>query len=204
MGSAGLSSCAKTSAADTTKAGQEAITVQTTTVQMSPIAATLKVTGSLEGTKEATVQSETQGRILSIVKTIGDRVGAGTPLVRVDDELKAIAVQQATAQRLAAEASLEKAKLDEQRDEDLLKQNAISKNQLELSQLQVKSADASLKGAQSAESFAKRQLADATVKAPFSGVVSNRFVNQGETLAMNTKVETLVDDSRMKFPKICK
>jgi RND family efflux transporter MFP subunit len=199
-GSTSLISCASKSSADSTaKPTQETVTVQTSTVTLQPIASTLKVTGSLEGTREATVQSETQGRILSVVHTIGDRVSDGTPLVKVDDELKVIAVQQATAQRLSAEATLEKAKLDDQRNQDLFKQNAITKNQVELSQLQVKSAEANLKAAASGESLAKRQLSDATVKAPFGGVVSARFVNQGETLSPGTKVETIVDDSRMKF-----
>jgi RND family efflux transporter MFP subunit len=199
-GSAGLSSCSKNAAADSTQTKTaEVFTVQTEAVKLAPMAATLSVTGTLEGTKEAIVQSETQGRILAIVRTIGDRVGAGAPLVKVDDELKVIAVHQATAQRLAAEAAFEKAQLDDQRNQELVKDNVITKSQLEMSQLQVKSADAMLKAAQSAESLAKRQLADATVKAPFAGVVSNRFVNQGEMLTPGTKVVTLVDDSRIKF-----
>ena len=48
-GSASLISCASKSSADSTaKSAQEIVSVQTTKVELHPIAATLKVTGSLE------------------------------------------------------------------------------------------------------------------------------------------------------------
>jgi membrane fusion protein (multidrug efflux system) len=194
-----LSSCTKKDTTFQVKSSDEVFNVQTTKVATAPMASNLKVTGTLEGIKEATVQSETQGRVLQVVRTIGDRVGAGSPLILVDNEMKSIALQQAVAARMAAEASLEKAKIDQGRNSELLKESAGTKNQVELSDLQVKSAQAQLKGMQSAEKLARRQLADATVKAPFSGVIVNRFVNQGESVTSGAKVETLVDDSRMKF-----
>ena len=76
---------------------------------------------------------------------------------------------------------------------------AVTKSQIELAELQVKSAEAILKAAESGESLAKRQLSDATVKSPFAGVVAMRYVNQGELLSNNTKVATIVDDSKMKL-----
>lgn len=177
----------------------EAVNVRTATAALTPMAATLKVSGSLEGQREALISSETQGRIVSVAHNIGQRVGAGAALVRVDDELKSIAVQQAAAQRMSAEAAHQKAELDLERNEQLFKQNAITKNQLELAQLGVKAAQAQLKGAQTAESLAKRQLSDATIKAPFAGLVSQKFVNQGETVAPGMRIVSLVDDSRMKI-----
>jgi membrane fusion protein, multidrug efflux system len=198
----GLNSCGdKKPGIPTAKAaeGAAAVTVKTAPVEMTAMAASLKISGSLEGIREAVVSSETQGRIVSNVLNIGSRIGQGSAIVQVDAELKNIGVQQAAAQRLAAEASLEKAELDHERNEQLFKQNAITKNQLELSALGVKSATAQLKGAQTAESLAKRQLADAAIKAPFSGLVSQRFVNQGETVAPGVRVATIVDDSKMKL-----
>ncbi len=196
--SAMLSSCSK-SGADGAQKTVEVFSVKTTTVQVAPMAATFKATGTLEGIREANVNSETQGRILRVVANNGSRVGQGSTLVVVDNELKAIALQQAEAQKLTAEASLEKAKIDLGRTQELQKSSAATKSQLELADLQVKSAEAMLKAAQSGESLAKRQLADATVKAPFSGVVAMRYVNQGELLNQNTKVATIVDDSKMKL-----
>ncbi|HET9135562.1 MAG TPA: efflux RND transporter periplasmic adaptor subunit [Candidatus Kapabacteria bacterium] len=192
-----LQSCSKTDGAE--KKVEEIFTVKTATVAMSPMAATLRATGTLEGIREALINSETQGRIVAVSVNNGSRVGAGASLVTVDNELKAIAVQQAEAQRLAAEAALEKAKLDLNRTTELSKSGASTKSQLEMAELSVKSAEAQLKGAESAQSLAKRQLADASVKAPFGGVVAMRYVNQGELLSPGGKVATVIDDSKMKL-----
>ena len=194
-----IASCGKTDGADGGLKTTAVFSVKTAVVESAPMAATFKATGSLEGIREANVNSETQGRILNVVANNGTRVGQGSTLVVVDNELKAIALQQAEAQRLTAEAALEKAKIDLGRTQELQKTNAVTKSQLELADLQVKSAEATLKAAQSGESLAKRQLADATVKSPFAGVVAMRYVNQGELLSQNTKVATIVDDSKMKL-----
>lgn len=202
LGAASLASCGdQKPGVKTAKAAEAAapVTVKTAKVELATMGAVLKVSGSLEGIREAIVSSETNGRIVSAVQAIGSRIGPGSSIVQVDAEIKSIAVQQAAAQRLAAEAAYEKAELDHQRNEQLFKQNTITKNQLELSALNVKSAQAQLKGAQTAESLAKRQLADASIKAPFSGVVSQRFVNQGETVTPGTRIATVVDDSKMKL-----
>lgn len=198
----GLNSCGDSKPGiPTAKAAEAAapVTVKTAPVEMTAMAASLKVSGSLEGVREAVVSSETTGRIVSQVLNVGSRIGQGSAIVRVDAELKSIGVQQAAAQRLAAEASFEKAELDHERNEQLFKQNAITKNQLELSALGVKSAQAQLKGAQTAESLAKRQLSDAAIKSPFAGLVSQRFVNQGETVTPGVRIATIIDDSRMKL-----
>lgn len=194
---AGVSSCGKSDGIETLKT--EVFTVRTSTVEVAPMTATFKATGTIEGIREANVNSETQGRILSVNVSNGSRVGQGSALVTVDNELKAIAREQAQAQRLTAEAALEKAKIDLGRTQELQRSSAVTKSQLELAELQVKSAEATLKAAQSGESFAKRQLSDATVKSPISGVVAMRYVNQGELLSQGTKVATIVDDSRMKL-----
>jgi multidrug efflux system membrane fusion protein len=192
-----IQSCKK-SDAEATKA-VDVFTVKTAKVENAPMAATFRATGSLEGVREAVVNSETNGRIVAVNANNGARVGAGAAIVTVDNELKAIAVQQADAARLAAEAALEKAKLDEARTTELSKTGAATKSQCELASLQVKSSEAQLKAMQSQESLAKRQLSDATIKAPFAGVVAMRYVNLGELLKPGDKTATLVDDSKMKL-----
>jgi multidrug efflux system membrane fusion protein len=158
-----------------------------------------KATGTLEGIREATVMSETQGRIVSVPATNGRRVGTGASLAIVESELKAIALKQAEAARLTAEASKEKAELDLKRTKELFTQNASTKSQLEMAELGVKSAEAQLKAAESGESLARKQLSDASVRAPFAGIVAMKYINQGELLAPGVRVATLVDDSKMKM-----
>lgn len=194
-----LSSCGEQEEAQSTKPAEEVFSVQIGKTEMAPMTATFKATGTLEGVREATINSETNGRIVAVAIQNGSRVGQGSTLVQVDNELKIIALRQAEAARETAEASLAKAKLDLNRSETLTRDNAITKSQLELADLGVKTAQAQLKAAESGEAYAKRQLSDATVRAPFSGTVAMRYVNQGELLNPGTKVASIVDDSRMKL-----
>ncbi|MEI8135075.1 MAG: efflux RND transporter periplasmic adaptor subunit [bacterium] len=198
VGAISISSCGKSNGAETAKTA-EVFTVKVAHVEDAAMTSTFKANGSLEGIREATLTSETQGRILGIEANNGSRVGQGQAIVTVDNELKAIALKQAEAQRLTAEASLEKAKIDLTRIKDMQSSGAVTKSQMELAELQVKSAEAMLKAAESGESLAKRQLSDATVKAPFSGVVAMRYVNLGELLSNGTRVAMIIDDSKMKL-----
>lgn len=192
-----LSSCKESEAEQVKK--DEVFTVKTANVEVAPMTLSFKATGTLEGIREATVMSETQGRVVSVPAKNGVRVGAGSSLAVVESELKAIAVKQAEAGRLTAEAAHQKALLDLKRTQELFDQKATTKSQLEISELGVKSAEAQLKAAESAESLARRQLSDASVRAPFAGVVAMKYVNQGELLSPGVKVATLVDDSKMKM-----
>lgn len=194
-----VSSCGKQEAAQPAKPADEVFSVQIGKTEMAPMTATFKATGTLEGVREATINSETNGRVIAVGIQNGSRVGQGAALVQVDNELKVIALRQAEAARETAEAALAKAKLDLGRSETLTRDNAVTKSQLELADLSVKTAQAQLKAAESGEAFAKRQLADATIRAPFSGTVAVRYVNQGELVNPGTKVATLIDDSRMKL-----
>src|SRR4051812_35475185 len=74
-----LSSCSKTEG-ETAKT-VEVFTIKTGTVEMAQMTATFKATGTLEGIREANVNSETQGRILNVAVNNGSRVGQGAALV---------------------------------------------------------------------------------------------------------------------------
>jgi multidrug efflux system membrane fusion protein len=195
----GLTSCGKHEEAQSALPTEEVFSVQTGKTEITPMTATFKATGTLEGIREATINSETNGRIVAVGIENGSRVGQGSALVQVDNELKIIALRQAEAARETAEAALAKAKLDLNRSETLTRDNAITKSQLEIADLGVKTAQAQLKAAESGEAYAKRQLADATVRAPFGGTVAMRFVNQGELLNPGVRVASIVDDSKMKL-----
>lgn len=194
-----LSSCGNQDKLPATTQAEEVFSVKTGLTETTAMAATLKATGTLEGIREALILSETNGRIVAIGVQNGTRIGQGGALVQADNELKIIALRQAEAARETAEASLAKARLDLNRSETLTRDNALTKSQLELAELGVKTAQAQLKAAESNEAFAKRQLADATVRAPFSGTVAVRYVNQGELLNPGARVATLIDDSKMKL-----
>jgi multidrug efflux pump subunit AcrA (membrane-fusion protein) len=63
----------------------------------------------------------------------------------------------------------------------------------------VQVAEANLQSAEAQATIAQRALADAQVKAPFSGVIAKRWVNVGDKVTSDMPVAHVVDLGRMEL-----
>ena len=161
--------------------------VSVANVTKESIESILSATGTLFANREATIASETQGRIVEMKVDIGSYITAGSLIARVDDELKKAALA-------TAEANYEKAKADYDRYTKLLKEKSGTDAQFESARFAFKTADAQL-------ITAKRQFNDTKITAPFSGFVTQKMVDLGSTLnsQTNTQIISLVDISSLKL-----
>jgi RND family efflux transporter MFP subunit len=107
------------------------------------------------------------------------------PLVLIDDELKKAAFD-------TAQAAFDKSSADWKRAQDLFAQKVISEAELQGSKLAYASAKYQL-------TSSKRDLENARVKAPISGVVTEKLVNEGEVLSRNAAVAHIVDAQHLKI-----
>jgi RND family efflux transporter MFP subunit len=80
-----VSGCGRTGAAAVTTATAP-LPISVTTVEAHDVRRTIDVVGTLAAEEEVTVSSEVEGRVLRIAADLGDRVGAGQPLVVLDPE----------------------------------------------------------------------------------------------------------------------
>lgn len=163
-------------------------TKKMTTVPVSVVEATmenidkkLSQVGTIFADKEVAVVSEAPGLIRSVLCDVGDAVRAGQILFKVDDELKLAALK-------LREADYDKAKKDLEKFEALLKEGSATEAQVDGYKLALKSSEAQL-------TIARRQVEDTKIKAPFSGVISQRMVNLGSNVTAGTVVVNLVDIS---------
>jgi RND family efflux transporter MFP subunit len=129
---------------------------------------------------------------------VGDFVKQGQILVQLDDELKAIARDQAKVQLIAAETNLSKAQKDLERAEKLRAAGDISDTEFEAYRLAFRSADAQHKAAQVGLRAAQRQFDDARIKAPVSGYVASRRVELGEMVKSGDQIANIVDLAKVK------
>ncbi len=159
--------------------------VTATAVRTQNMDDNLSLVGTLYGSKELALLSETAGRVVELHIENGSRIGKGAVVLRVDDELKRAAV-------MSAEANWEKSKKDLERMEILYKEKSANESQLDQARFAFKTADAQL-------ITAKRQLADTKIHAPIGGTVSNRSVEIGSLLAVNTPICNIVDVSSLKL-----
>lgn len=159
--------------------------VTATAVRAQNMDDNLSLVGTLYGSKELALLSETAGRVVELHIENGSRIGKGAVVLRVDDELKRAAL-------MSAEANWEKTKKDLERMEILYKEKSANESQLDQARFAFKTADAQL-------ITAKRQLADTKIHAPIGGTVSNRSVEIGSLLGVNTPICNIVDVSSLKL-----
>lgn len=183
------------------KAGPDAgapVAVEVTPVSIATLTQTVEAVGTISAMKDVIVSSETVGKIVGVFVKPGDHVHAGQLLVQVDDELKAIAVDQAQAQLQAGETNERKGRKDFERAESLHSTRDISDAELESYRLAFRSAEAQKASAEAALRFAQRQLSDTKIKAPISGFIASRNVDLGERVDVGKPIANIVDLSSLK------
>ncbi len=175
--------------------GPENITV----VKSQMIASGPAISGTLVAEREATVRAQIPGPILSTHADEGSRVGAGAVLARIDDRTLRDAFLGARSGLTTAQASADVAKRELERSEKLVAAGAIAERDIEAARRANVAAQSQLADAQARLTNAQKQLDDATVRAPFSGIISVRSVNAGDVVQPGGAMFTIIDPSSMRL-----
>ena len=137
----------------------------------------IAATGQIEALQSIELRPEVEGRIVGILFHEGQEVEQGVPLFQVDSTELAAQVAQLAAQRDLAQQDLARAK-------DLVAQNAASTADLQR-------AEATARGAEAQYRLQSTRLGRTTVRAPFAGVVGQRFVSLGDYVTTSTRLVSL-------------
>jgi membrane fusion protein (multidrug efflux system) len=158
--------------------------VDVDTARYQSVVDAVRATGRIEALQAVELRPDEQGRVVALHFFEGQSVGKGAPLVRIDD-----AMLRAQAERASAERDLARQQLERVRS--LRQQNASSAADLERAEAAARSASAAL-------AVLQLQIARSTVRAPFAGVVGQRFVSIGDYVTTGTRLLTLqtVDPQR--------
>jgi len=146
----------------------------------------LTLTGTIEPDRSARLAAQVDGEIIALEVREGDAVRSGQVLVRIDPSRLAAALEEARADRLAAQAELEDARRVLERDRALFERQGIGKERLEKSETEVRRLDAAEARARARISGLEAQLADTEVKAPFDGYILERSVELGDVVKNGT------------------
>src|SRR5438874_7974531 len=147
----------------------------------------IAATGQIEAVQSIDLRPEVDGRIVEFLVREGQEVEQGTSLFKVDDAQLKAQVAQLEAQRDLAQQALA-------RTRELAKQNASSAADLER-------AEATGRSAQAEYDLQRIRLDSTTVRAPFAGVVGQRYVSVGDYVTTSTKLASLhtVNPQRAAF-----
>lgn len=153
--------------------------------QASDFENNLEVAGSIEANEQVDIRSEVPGIVMKILFTEGASVQKGQILFTVNDiELRAQLAKAQTAQKLASENS--------RRAGLLLEKEAISREEYDI-------ATADFQSAKAETQLIQAQIAKASVRAPFSGVIGLRSISPGTYVTPETLVARLVNRSQVKL-----
>jgi RND family efflux transporter MFP subunit len=160
---------------------------------------TLPLTGSLMPLTEATVKAKVAGELVAVTVREGESVKQGQVLARIDlTEVQArVAAREADVQ--AAKAQLVWAEKNRSQQKALLEKSFISQSAFDNIQSNYDVAAAKLRAAEADLVVVKKALGDAVLVAPFSGIVSLRHAQPGERVALDAKVVSIVDLSRLQL-----
>ncbi|HFD80409.1 MAG TPA: efflux RND transporter periplasmic adaptor subunit, partial [Gammaproteobacteria bacterium] len=146
--------------------------------------------GVVQAVQRSTISAQTSGEIVELPYDVNDYVPKGAVVFRIDDTRQKAELEKAIANVTEAKARLEEARSRYARNRRLIKQNAVSRSELDKSAADLKSARAQLEQAQAAVKQAREQLEYTVVRAPYAGVVVERFVELGEQVQPGTRLGT--------------
>jgi RND family efflux transporter MFP subunit len=140
--------------------------------------------GTVEAVNQATMSAQTSGRIAEVFYDVDDYVQAGDPIVRFTNTEQQAALNQAKAALDEAIARSNQAAEEFRRVSGLFDSGSASKREFDQAVAARDSAAARVSAARSAVQSAEQQLEYTLVRAPYPGIVTERFVEVGEAVAV--------------------
>ena len=172
---------------------------ETLLIEPAVLRETVKVTGTLEPGQRADVASQASGRVMAVMVRPGDSVREGDVLAQIDRATLELQLNQQRATADATRAQLVSSRQQLERTEELARQGLASPSTLEQARSAAAALEANLAALESAVESADLALANATVKAPLSGIIASRSVDPGQTIQAGTPLFNTVNLEQMEF-----
>jgi len=138
------------------------------------------LSGQTEAHRRSTLTPKVSSTVTRVHVRDGDIVKSGQALVTLDTQDFSLRTQQAEAALQAAKVQLDSAKLEWNRSKSLLDDKAVPQAQFDMADARFKGAQAGVLQAETAVAMGRKALRDATIHAPFNGIIVKRLVNEGE------------------------
>jgi len=170
---------------------EAAVSFNTVKVEKATITNTVTATGTIEAIKTVNVGTQVSGILQHVYVDFNDNVKQGQLLARLDEtslqaqfDQSQSAVNQAQAQLTYQQATYDRLKV-------LFDKKLIAQADFDQAVFNLENAKGSLSNARFALARAKVNLDYATITSPIDGVVLNRAVEEGQTVAASFNTPTL-------------
>lgn len=189
------------SAAATPEPTHHQAPVEVATEAASPIHAprTLRLTGTLRGARETNLAANVAGRVLSIGVQRGDSIAKNATIAQVDVRSASLTLAEA---KLAVQNSKLQGTINDSecaRYEQLRAAGVVPDIEYDKITAKCKADPLNIKAAEARQNIAAKNVGDGVVRAPFAGVVTERFVEVGEYLQASSRVIAIAEVEELKL-----
>jgi membrane fusion protein (multidrug efflux system) len=164
---------------NTSGKGDTAIPVKVAPVIKGSISAYIETTTTLEPEKEVDILSRTSGLVIKLLVEEGDYVRKDQILLKIDE-------REVRAAYNSSLATFEERKQQWARAQETFEKKIVSKEAYDQARYNFAKAEADLE-------TSKLRLEYADIRAPFTGVITERLINPGSMLSVNQKIFKIVD-----------
>ena len=164
---------------------------RTVTAVRADVTQTVSANGTLNPVVLVNVGTQVSGTVKKLHVDFNDRVKAGQVLLELDPALLEAQVRQDEANLASVRAALALAVANEARSKTLWAQDSIARQALDTAVQARESAEAQVKQAEAQLAKDRTNLDYSVIRSPVSGVVVNRAVDLGQTVAASFQTPTL-------------
>ena len=154
--------------------------------------------GTVQAVNSSVLSAQTNARVLELPYDVNDVVPAGAVLVRFTDVAQKSATRAASAQIAAAHATLKNAEANYQRVAAIFAKGLVAKATMDDARAQRDAARATLNAAEASRTEVAQQQDYTTVRAPYAGIVTQRFVSVGEAVTGPPFAQKLIAITSLK------
>jgi len=199
LGATGLAACTKGKEEAPAKP-RASLTITVSAARVGQLDRTVEASGTIAAWQDVQVGAETGG--LTVVRLLvdeGDYVRQGQLLLQMNDDLLVAQRRQREASVASARATLAQADADLARARELKALGYLAQAGLDARTAAQQTATANLALAQASLSETLARLAQASVRAPVSGLIAQRSVVPGQIVTAGSTLFRLVRDGRMEL-----
>ena len=172
--------------------------VRVVTIQRRDLPILVRSVGRLVPDREVVVSTQVTGIVQELKTDVGAKVTSGAALVRLDPTDYTLALNEAQANLLAAQARLSAADKNFSRARRLLPEKAVSQELFDAAEAEYRTAQAQVSQLTAAVDIARQRLNKTTIHAPFDGHVVHRYVELGQNVAVGEAVIGIADMQAMR------
>lgn len=174
-------------------ASKPPVKVDTAAIAERPMPHFLTLTGSLVANQQSELAADATGKVIATDVERGTIVKKGQVIIRLDARNATLSERETAALAQAAAAQRKLADEECERSKRLFQSGAISQAEYDRTSAQCAQSTSSAAAADARRQMAWKSMGDSQIRAPYAGLIAERYVSVGEYVLPQTKVAALLE-----------